>query len=348
MLSCAQVFGVQVSHVRTVNVAGKNPLEPVGVVAGVVHLVFCLLFAFALNNEQPAVVNGFFGTQWQAPMVIVVLAVSACAPATRHPRPSAHGPLGEPPLADRQTEGFSTGEKLKVAIARALVNNPSILLADEPTGNLDSRTSVEVMAVFQTLNAQGITVLLVTHEPDIACYAKRIIELRDGRVVRDEPPDAEPAAHVVERPFHGQRRRRDESQELVAVDVVAERLGVAGEHAKAGVEVHEARLLAQLILHRAAHRLVACAAAERCLEPAWLAGARDGGGAQREPGRRARGARVARLGARGPGDPRGAGGRGAGLVDGLEPRHERIVDRSARRCPHLPHGMVAIGEAAGS
>jgi putative ABC transport system ATP-binding protein len=74
-----------------------------------------------------------------------------------------------------------------VAIARALVNNPAILLADEPTGNLDTRTSVEVMAVFQTLNARGITILLVTHEPDIACYAKRVIELRDGRVVRDEP-----------------------------------------------------------------------------------------------------------------------------------------------------------------
>ena len=82
---------------------------------------------------------------------------------------------------------LSGGQQQRVAIARALVNDPAILLADEPTGNLDTRTSVEVMAVFQELNARGITILLVTHEPDIACYAKRVIELRDGRIVRDEP-----------------------------------------------------------------------------------------------------------------------------------------------------------------
>jgi putative ABC transport system ATP-binding protein len=74
-----------------------------------------------------------------------------------------------------------------VAIARALVTNPALILADEPTGNLDSRTSVEVMALFQELNDQGITILLVTHEHDIAEYAKRIIEVRDGRIIRDVP-----------------------------------------------------------------------------------------------------------------------------------------------------------------
>jgi putative ABC transport system ATP-binding protein len=80
---------------------------------------------------------------------------------------------------------LSGGERQRVALARALVNNPSIILADEPTGNLDSRTSVEVMSVFQELNDQGITILLVTHEPDIAQYARRIVVMRDGLIVGD-------------------------------------------------------------------------------------------------------------------------------------------------------------------
>lgn len=82
---------------------------------------------------------------------------------------------------------LSGGQQQRVAIARALVNNPALILADEPTGNLDTQTSAEVMALFQELNDQGITILLVTHEPDIAQYAKRIIELRDGKLRRDEP-----------------------------------------------------------------------------------------------------------------------------------------------------------------
>jgi putative ABC transport system ATP-binding protein len=73
-----------------------------------------------------------------------------------------------------------------VAIARALVNSPSLLLADEPTGNLDSRTSVEIMAILQALNEYGLTVILVTHERDIAAFAKRQISFTDGRVIRDE------------------------------------------------------------------------------------------------------------------------------------------------------------------
>jgi putative ABC transport system ATP-binding protein len=72
-----------------------------------------------------------------------------------------------------------------VAIARALINEPKLLLADEPTGNLDTRTSEEVMGVFQRLNDEGKTVVLITHEPDIAEYAKRIVVFRDGRVVED-------------------------------------------------------------------------------------------------------------------------------------------------------------------
>jgi putative ABC transport system ATP-binding protein len=82
---------------------------------------------------------------------------------------------------------LSGGQQQRVAIARALINRPSLLLADEPTGNLDSRTSVEVMGIFQRLNAeQGITVLLITHEPDIAEYASRIIAFRDGRVIGNQ------------------------------------------------------------------------------------------------------------------------------------------------------------------
>jgi putative ABC transport system ATP-binding protein len=81
---------------------------------------------------------------------------------------------------------MSGGQQQRVAIARALVNRPRLLLADEPTGNLDSRTSIEVMALFQELGRSGITVVLVTHEPDIADFAARVITMRDGRVLSDE------------------------------------------------------------------------------------------------------------------------------------------------------------------
>ncbi|HKO54720.1 MAG TPA: ABC transporter ATP-binding protein [Thermoanaerobaculia bacterium] len=88
---------------------------------------------------------------------------------------------------DHQPSELSGGQQQRVAIARALVTEPALVLADEPTGNLDTRTSIEVMALFQELNDQGITIVLVTHEPDIAAYAKRIVEVRDGRIRRDEP-----------------------------------------------------------------------------------------------------------------------------------------------------------------
>jgi putative ABC transport system ATP-binding protein len=88
---------------------------------------------------------------------------------------------------DHQPSELSGGQQQRVAIARALVTEPALILADEPTGNLDTRTSTEVMALFQELNDQGITIVLVTHEPDIAVYAKRIVEVRDGRIRRDEP-----------------------------------------------------------------------------------------------------------------------------------------------------------------
>jgi putative ABC transport system ATP-binding protein len=81
---------------------------------------------------------------------------------------------------------LSGGQQQRVAIARALANQPSLLLADEPTGNLDSRTAVEIIEIFQRLNAQGLTIVLVTHEPDIAQFAKREIVFRDGHVKRDD------------------------------------------------------------------------------------------------------------------------------------------------------------------
>jgi len=89
--------------------------------------------------------------------------------------------------ADHFPSQLSGGQQQRVAIARALINEPQILLADEPTGNLDSKTSVEIMGVFQKLNAQGITIVMVTHELDIAHYCKRNLIMRDGRLVSDTP-----------------------------------------------------------------------------------------------------------------------------------------------------------------
>jgi putative ABC transport system ATP-binding protein len=111
--------------------------------------------------------------------------------------------LGE--RLDHHPNQLSGGQQQRVAIARALVNKPALLLADEPTGNLDTRTSIEVMGIFQRLNAQGLTIVLVTHEPDIAEYGTRIVAFRDGRVRSDTPVAA----------------RRLAGDELVAFDAEA-------------------------------------------------------------------------------------------------------------------------------
>jgi putative ABC transport system ATP-binding protein len=103
-------------------------------------------------------------------------------------------------LADR-AEHFpsqmSGGQQQRVAVARALVNHPSILLADEPTGNLDSRTSVEIMEILQDLNDKGLTIVLVTHEHDIAQFAKRVLVFRDGKIRKDDPVAHRPRAAEV-------------------------------------------------------------------------------------------------------------------------------------------------------
>ena len=88
---------------------------------------------------------------------------------------------------DHMPNQLSGGQRQRVAIARALVNDPSILLADEPTGALDTKTSVEIMALFEDLYQKGNTIILVTHEPDIAVYAHRIVHIRDGEIASDEP-----------------------------------------------------------------------------------------------------------------------------------------------------------------
>jgi putative ABC transport system ATP-binding protein len=87
---------------------------------------------------------------------------------------------------DHHPSQLSGGQQQRVAIARALINDPEVVLADEPTGNLDSRTSIEIMEIFQKLNDRGITIVMVTHETDIAAYAKRNIMMRDGRVLSDQ------------------------------------------------------------------------------------------------------------------------------------------------------------------
>jgi putative ABC transport system ATP-binding protein len=114
--------------------------------------------------------------------------------------------LGRVGLADRMGHDpaeLSGGEQQRVAIARSLVTKPALLLADEPTGNLDTRTSLEIIGLFQELNDEGVTILLVTHEPDIAQYARRIVELRDGRVIRDVPVEDRMGALTEDRETRG-------------------------------------------------------------------------------------------------------------------------------------------------
>jgi putative ABC transport system ATP-binding protein len=134
--------------------------------------------------------------------------------ASRHQiREKAQQALALVGLADRghhHPNQLSGGQQQRVAIARALVNDPTVLLADEPTGNLDTRTSIEIMGVFQQLNDRGITIVMVTHELDIAAYTKRNVVMRDGRVITDR---------AVERRFAAAEELRRLHQEQAAVQL---------------------------------------------------------------------------------------------------------------------------------
>jgi putative ABC transport system ATP-binding protein len=120
--------------------------------------------------------------------------------APRARRERARARLAAVGLADREhhhPSQLSGGQQQRVAIARALVNDPAVILADEPTGNLDSRTSAEIMALLQRLNRDGLTIVLVTHEPDIATFTGRRLVFRDGRLMSDQRAEAEDAAAVL-------------------------------------------------------------------------------------------------------------------------------------------------------
>jgi putative ABC transport system ATP-binding protein len=153
------------------------------------------------NSKIGFVFQGFNLLSRTSALENVELPLLYCAMSNKERKDRAIEALALVGLGDRvhhYPNQLSGGQQQRVAIARALVNRPSIVLADEPTGNLDSRTSVEVMGIFQELNQRGITIVIVTHEPDIAQFTKRHIVFRDGKI-RSDRANASPrvAAEVL-------------------------------------------------------------------------------------------------------------------------------------------------------
>jgi len=163
-------------HLDGVDVAALNRDELADIRNAKIGFVFQ---GFNLLSRTSALENV------ELPMLYVRHSVSRHEQVARASKALAIVGLAE--RADHHPNQLSGGQQQRVAIARALVNQPALLLADEPTGNLDSQTSIEIMGVFQKLNDQGMTIIMVTHELDIASYARRNIIMRDGQVVSDKP-----------------------------------------------------------------------------------------------------------------------------------------------------------------
>lgn len=135
----------------------------------------------------------------------------------RGPARKALQRVGLDERASHKPSELSGGERQRVAIARAIVNDPILVLADEPTGNLDSRTGEQIIQVFLDLNAQGVTIVLVTHEPDVAVQARRIVQMRDGKIVSDRQVDSDERQAAQQR-YHAQQRQGADSVGSAAIE----------------------------------------------------------------------------------------------------------------------------------